>query len=109
MVYIKKLSDDRVQLGGMVATDQMKADGWFEYDGPIPEGDHFKFLKGVLINHAPEMSLVRQIETHKEYLNNTDFKMLPDYKPKEGEDIKLIKKKRDMSRKFIRDNESKVV
>ena len=49
MIYIKKISNDVVQLGGEAATEAMLEEGWFEYDGVIPEGQNFKLIDGVLV------------------------------------------------------------
>lgn len=104
MIYIKKIFEDIVQLGGQVATPQMIEDGWFEYEGPIPEGQNFKLIDGVIESYEPEIPPLEQIRIYKEYLNNTDFKMLTGYVPKEGEDLEAIKAKRDLAREYIRQN-----
>jgi hypothetical protein len=106
MVYIKSIGENRVQLGGGVATQEMIDDGWFEYDGPIPEGTDFKLVNGVLQSYVPEISPLTQIKIYKDYLSDTDFKMLPSYIPKEGEDLEAIKTKRNQAREYIRETES---
>jgi hypothetical protein len=102
MIYIKYIFENVVQLGGEVATDQMFDDGWFAYEGPIPKGPHFKLVDGVLENYEPEVSQLRQVAIYQEYLNKTDFKLLPGYDVKEDEDLNDIIAKRKVAREFIR-------
>lgn len=60
-------------------------------------------------NYTPEQirfqELQRQILEAKGYLSATDFKMIPNYVPKAGEDLVAVIQKRDEQRQFIRDNE----
>ncbi len=109
MIYIKKLNDIEFQLGGQVATQQMLEDGWVPYYGPIPEGQHFQMLEGVLEPYDPPIAPDEQVRIYKEYLTNTDYKMLPGYVPKEGEDLEAIKEKRDLAREYVRENEAKPI
>jgi len=102
--YIKLLEDNIVRVGGQVATEEMIADGWFEYDGPIPQGQNFKLINGVLQEYVPEIPVLTQIQIYKDYLTSTDHKMYNDYEPKEGEDINTIKSQRKIARDYIRQN-----
>ena len=52
-----------------------------------------------------EQILAEKIAEAKAYLAETDYKDLPRYKPKEGEDIEAIYAKRDELREFIRAND----
>lgn len=54
---------------------------------------------------TPEQILAEKIAEAKAYLAETDYKDLPRYKPKEGEDIEAIYAKRDELREFIRAND----
>ena len=109
MVYIKYIFENIVHLAGQEATDQMIKDGWFLYEGEVPPGQNFKLVNGILEAYEPEISPLTQVSFYKEYLNNTDFKMLTGYVPKEGEDLEVIKTKRDLAREYIRANEPKPV
>ena len=51
-----------------------------------------------------EQIIAEKIAEAKAYLAETDYKDLPRYKPKEGEDIGAIYAKRDELREFIRAN-----
>lgn len=104
MIYIRKIYEDIVQLGGQVATPEMIADGWFEYDGEVPQGTDFKLVNGVLVTYVPEIPVTTQIQIYMDYLTKTDFKMLPGYEPKPGEDLKAIETERNKARTFIREN-----
>ena len=45
-VFIKVLSDGQsVTLGGQVATEEMLADGWFEFDGVVPPRSRMDCLR----------------------------------------------------------------
>jgi hypothetical protein len=107
LVYIKRLNDTEVVLGGPVATEEMIADGWFEYNGDVPQGNNFRLVKGVLEAFTPEVPELEQIVIHKEYLNNTDHKMYADYEPKDGEDLNAIKVQRSAARAYLREHERK--
>jgi hypothetical protein len=52
-IYIKKIGNDKVQLGGTVATSEMLANGWYLYEGDIPSGIEFELKDGVIV---PSMS-----------------------------------------------------
>lgn len=109
MIYIKILSEDNVILGGTVATQAMLDDGWIEYEGDIPskeEGQNFKLVKKKLVAHTPDVAPLTQVQRYKDYLSSTDFKMLPGYVPKEGEDLQSIKEQRDLAREYIRENDT---
>lgn len=106
MIYIKRINGDVVQLGGQVATEQMLEDGWFEYDGPIPTGEHFKLVDGVLETYTPVKQDLELYADYKKYLNDTDHKMYADYEPKEGEDLDEVKAQRKVARDFARQFES---
>ena len=45
-----------------------------------------------------------KIQEAKQYLSNTDYKMLPNYVPKVNEDLDAIIAKRNETREFIRNN-----
>lgn len=105
MIYIKKINDVEYQLGGTVATPQMLKDGWVQYEGPVPRGTNYRMVDGVLEAFTPELPVGAQIAIYKEYLTNTDFKMIPGYEPKEGEDLEDITAKRKVARDYIRENE----
>ena len=102
MIYIRKINEDIVQLGGQVATEAMIQDGWFEYEGTVPQGDHFKLVDGELVAFVPEKSEEEKYFDAKKYLSDTDHKMLPDYTPKEGEDLEIIKINRETTRAIAR-------
>lgn len=108
MIYIK-VSEHRVILGGEVANQAMIDDGWTEYHGEVPsveDGQLLKLIDGVLVTYSQEIAPLTQVHNYKEYLNSTDFKMLPGYVPKEGEDLEAIKAKRDLAREYIRANDT---
>jgi hypothetical protein len=52
-IYIKEIGNNKVQLGGTVATAEMLADGWCLYEGDIPLGIEFELKDGVVV---PAMS-----------------------------------------------------
>lgn len=110
MRYIK-VSDHRVILGGQVATQAMIDDGWVEYHGEVPsieDGQEYKMVDGALVVYTLEISPLTQIQNYKDYLSDTDFKMLPSYVPKEGEDLEAIRLKRDQAREYIRETQSQL-
>ena len=102
MVYIKRIFENVVQLAGQEVTPQMIKEGWFAYDGEIPPGENFKLVNGVLEAYTPEISPLLQLELYKRFLNDTDFKLLPGYDPKEGESIDDLISERKIAREFIR-------
>lgn len=109
MIYIKRIIDDIVQIGGEVATEQMLEDGWFEYNGDIPSGNNFKLINGVLESYIPEIPELDQIRIYKEYLDNTDHKMYNDYEPKEDENLEYIKTQRSIARSYLREHKRQMV
>jgi hypothetical protein len=52
-IYIKEIGDNKVQLGGTIATQEMLEEGWYLYEGAIPVGTEFDLKDGVII---PAMS-----------------------------------------------------
>jgi hypothetical protein len=52
-IYIKEIGNNRVQLGGTIATPEMLANGWYLYEGDIPLGIEFELKDDVII---PAMS-----------------------------------------------------
>ena len=48
------------------------------------------------------MALAKMKAEAQSYLDGTDYKDLPSYKPKEGEDLTVIITKRDEARSFLR-------
>jgi hypothetical protein len=52
-IYIKEIGDNKVQLGGTVATTEMLAEGWYLYEGTIPAGVEFELKDGLVV---PAMS-----------------------------------------------------
>lgn len=111
MVYLKTLSTNAnvsiVQLGGPVATNEMIADGWFEYNGTVPHGDSYRLANGVLEAFTPELPELEQVRIYKEYLDDTDHKLISDYEIKPGEDLKEVKKQRSIARAYVREHERK--
>lgn len=108
MIYIKE-SEHNVILGGQVATQAMLNDGWIEYHGEVPfieNGQLVKLVNGVLVAYTPEVAPLTQVQNYKDFLDSTDFKMLPGYVPKEGEDLEAVKAQRDIARQYIRDNDT---
>ena len=84
----------------------------------VPNADgnmEYELIKEWLKDNAPEpefteaeitqQELAAKIAEAKAYLAETDYKDLPRYKPKEGEDIEAIYAKRDELREFIRAND----
>lgn len=106
MIYIKRINGDVVQLGGQVATEAMLEDGWFEYDGVVPQGTDFRLVDGVLESFVPEKPELEQYYDYKKYLSDTDHKMYADYEPKPGEDLEAIKAQRKIAREFARTHEA---
>ena len=109
MIYIKIISNNNVQLGGTVATKEMLDDGWFEYDGSIPTlnvGQTFALANNTLVTYTPEIAPLTQVQMYKDYLNSTDFKMLPGYVPKENENLTEIVNQRNLAREYIRANDT---
>lgn len=107
MIYIK-VSEHRVILGGQVATTSMIEDGWVEYHGEVPsilDGQEYKLVDGALVAYNREISPLIQIQIYKDYLKDTDFKFLPGYVSKDGEDLEAIKLKRDQAREYIRETQ----
>ena len=51
------------------------------------------------------MILAEKVAEAKAYLASTDFKDLPRYVPKDGEDMEALYAKRDEAREFIRNND----
>jgi hypothetical protein len=47
-IYIKEIGNNKVQLGGTVATPEMLANGWYLYEGDIPLGIEFELKDGVI-------------------------------------------------------------
>ena len=80
-----------------------KADGNSEYEaikqwlaeGNTPEPE---FTQAEL----DAMALVKMKAEAQSYLDDTDYKDLPSYKPKAGEDLAAIMAKRDEARSFLR-------
>lgn len=60
----------------------------------------------IKINHEviERDKIKKTVQEYQEYLDRTDHKFLQGYKPKEGEDLKVIEAKRDEYREFIRAN-----
>jgi hypothetical protein len=107
MIYIKKINEDVVQLGGQVATDAMIENGWFEYNGPVPQGNHFKLVDGELVAFLPDKNDSEKYVDYKKYLDDTDHKMLSDYTLKEGENLDTIIAERATAREYCREYEQK--
>jgi hypothetical protein len=53
-IYIKEIGDNKVQLGGTIATPEMLAEGWYLYEGDIPAGVEFELKDGVIISAMSE-------------------------------------------------------
>jgi hypothetical protein len=53
-----------------------------------------------------KISIQNQIIEHKNFLNSTDYKVLPFYELKDGENLADIVNQRSISRQFIRENEN---
>jgi hypothetical protein len=107
-VFIK-IEKESVILAGQVANQDMLNDGYFEYEGEIPniatKYDKLVYSDNVLSLITDEKTAIKdKLAEYKVYLSNTDFKVLPDYEPKEGEDLEAIKTARKEARDFIRSN-----
>lgn len=102
MTYIRHISEDQIEIGGMVATEQMIADGWFEYSGEIPPGEHFKLVDGVVVAFTPEKTDNQKYHEALDYLNATDHKTYADYEAKPGEDVTAILERRQEARREVR-------
>ena len=63
------------------------------------------FATPLTAEEQAKVELEAKIAEAKAYLAETDYKDLPRYKPKEGEDIEAIYAKRDELREFIRAND----
>jgi hypothetical protein len=48
-IYIKEVGNNKVHLGGTIATQEMLADGWYLYEGDIPAGIEFELKDGVVV------------------------------------------------------------
>lgn len=107
MTFIRYISEDMLELGGMVATQKMIEDGWFEYDGDIPQGNHFKLIDGVLVAFEPEKSDSQKYHDALDYLKATDHKTYTDYEIKPGEVLEEIMENRKNARQFVREYLSK--
>ena len=81
-----------------------KADGSqdeFIQEGLIPISDE----ELAELRAPKEVDITAQkVAVAKQYLSDTDFKMLPDYEPKDGEDMEAIRVKRAEAREFVRGN-----
>jgi hypothetical protein len=49
-IYIKEIGNNKVQLGGTIATPEMLVDGWRLYEGEVPEGVEFELKDGVVVS-----------------------------------------------------------
>lgn len=52
MIYILNYGNS-VRLGGRVADYNMFIEGWVPYHGPIPDGQNFKLVDGILVCTDP--------------------------------------------------------
>lgn len=102
MNYIKINLDYTVMVGGQVATDEMKQDGWVEYEGEIPKGTDFKMVDDVLESYVPIKSDMQVYHESLDYLNQTDHKFYGDYDVKDNEDLTFIKEQRSQARSVVR-------
>lgn len=108
-VYIRYLAEPIVQVGGTVANEAMIADGWFYYDGPVPNGDPLALIDGVLVPFEQTKGVGSWMNPSDRYLfclnylKSTDHKFLSDYTPVEGEDLEAIKKLRAEYREVVRE------
>ena len=56
-------------------------------------------------SYEDKKNIAQKIAEAKQYLADTDYKMLPDYQPKEGsESLESIKAKRAEAREYVRAN-----
>ena len=65
--------------------------------------EHFDFRTAEEIE---AQEIARKVAEAKAYLVATDHKVLPDYEPKEGEDLEDITAKRSEARAFVRENKA---
>ncbi|CAB4130343.1 hypothetical protein UFOVP116_393 [uncultured Caudovirales phage] len=112
--YIRQLGD-RIELGGQVATTEMLNNGWFEYNGPLPERnpevyEYFALDNNVIViktNDSQQRDL--KVEEMKKYLADTDYKMTVDYFAQlTPEQQQELTEKRDAARKLIREYQNQV-
>ena len=84
---------------------EITEDQWLEC---INNNGARQFINGELIEYVyipTNLEIIAQkVLEAKRYLSLTDFKMLPDYEPKEGEDMEVIRVKRAEAREFVRGN-----
>ena len=111
MPYIKIVSNDTVELGGEVITEQMANEGWFFYGGPVPTANNdqnhrYNANTNQLEVITTPIAPLTMVERHKQYLSDTDHKMYTDYEAKAGEDLAAIKAARSASRAYIRANDT---
>lgn len=96
----------KIQGNGYLLNGNMhvpKADGNSEYEaikqwlaeGNTPEPEFTQAELDV-------MALAKLKAEAKAYLDGTDYKDLPSYKPKAGEDLAAVTAKRDEARRFLR-------
>jgi DeoR/GlpR family transcriptional regulator of sugar metabolism len=57
-------------------------------------------------NDLNKIEIENKINEHKIFLASTDYKVLPFYELKEGENLNDIVNQRSIARKFIRENEN---
>lgn len=114
MIYIKN-DNNRITLGGQVATAEMLASGWFAYSGEIPAvnygaHEYFALEDGVLVVKTDNAQFTEsKIAELKKYLADTDYKMTVDYYATLTPDQQAeLTKKRDEARKLIREYQSQV-
>jgi hypothetical protein len=48
-IYIKEIGNNKVQLGGTVATPEMLSNGWYLYEGDIPAGIEFELKDSTIV------------------------------------------------------------
>ena len=113
MAYIKKLFDDIYITSMGFPTKEDLQEGWMEYDGDVPKIEdptmqYYRMVNGKIIIHTRELDLSEKVQKYTKYLNDTDYKMLPNYVPKKEEDLQEIISKRNEAREFLRENLSKV-
>lgn len=109
-VYIKKISDNVVQIGGQHITEYLIEDGWEPYYGTIPdrtlsEFEYFVLEDNVLTIKTDEKRKKEDLANKmKEYLNQTDFKMTVDYFQTltESQQIELTQKRAE-ARQIVRE------
>lgn len=112
--YIRQI-DERIEIGGQVATPEMLASGWFEYNGPIPEKnpesyEYFALEDGVIVVKTDtNKANAAKVEELRKYLASTDYKMTVDYFAQlTTEQQTELTAKRDEARQFIREYEKVV-